>query len=95
MKKLGSQEEANKVHATAGGFPEEGRLFSLCACVRGEMSAHQWWGANICSEEAGELRSVAMKVKCQASVIWLDLCKSCQYTGQAMVSKGTFDGYRC
>jgi hypothetical protein len=27
-----------------------------------QMPAYQWWGANVCEEEAGELKSVALKV---------------------------------
>lgn len=30
------------------------------------MPAYQWWGANVCDEEAGELRRVALKVICMA-----------------------------
>ena len=27
-----------------------------------QMPAYQWWGANFCEQEAGELKTVALKV---------------------------------
>ena len=30
--------------------------------LRNKFPAYQWWGAHACEEEAGELRSVAIKV---------------------------------
>ena len=30
--------------------------------MRNKMPAYQWWGANACEEEAGELKTVALKV---------------------------------
>ena len=69
MKILGSQEGGIKCMLQLEAFRRRERCFGcvLALSMKGEMSAHQWWGANVCSEEAGELRSVAMKVNCQAT----------------------------
>lgn len=43
------------------------------------MPAHQWWGANVCEQEAGELRLEALKVNCVATyhmIAWLKLVQS-------------------
>ncbi len=31
--------------------------------MRNKMPPYQWWGANVCEEEAGELKAVALKVR--------------------------------
>ena len=69
MKTLGSQEEAIKSMLQLEAFRRREGCFGsvLALSMRGEMSAHQWWGANVCREETGELRFVAMKVNCQAT----------------------------
>lgn len=56
----------------------EGCFGSQCALgMRNMMSALQWWGANECEQEAGELRSVALKVHCRSRTIYG--CESCSY----------------
>ena len=34
--------------------------------MRNKMPPYQWWGANVCEEEAGELKTVALKVRLAA-----------------------------
>ena len=66
MKILGSQEEAIMcILQLDASRRREGCFDSVLALsMRGEMLGHQWWGANVCSKEAWEHRSVAMKVNC-------------------------------
>ena len=40
------------------------------------MPAYQWWGAIVCEEEAGELKSVALKVKSVAADTCIKAVKS-------------------
>ena len=50
---------------------KEGCFGSVRAlAMANKMPAYQWWGANACAEEAGELRSVALKVSTTAAIIW-------------------------
>ena len=36
-----------------------------------QMPVYQWWGANVCEEEAGELKTVALKVCAATSLMTL------------------------
>ncbi len=50
---------------------KEGCFGSVRAlAMANKVPAYQWWGANACAEEAGELRSVALKVSTTAAMIW-------------------------
>ena len=50
---------------------KEGCFGSVRAlAMANKMPAYQWWGANACAEEAGELRSVALKVSTTAAMLW-------------------------
>ena len=68
---LGSQEKAIQCMLQLEAFRRREGCFGsiLAVSMRNDMSAHQWWGANVCAEEAGELRSVAMKVNIMPAVI--------------------------
>jgi hypothetical protein len=68
MKILDSKEKAIKCMLQLESFRRREGCFGseLTISLRDSMSAHQWWGGYVCSEEAGELRSVAMKVNCLA-----------------------------
>lgn len=68
---LGSEEEAVQCMLQLEAFRRREGCFGsvLAVSMRNMMSAHQWWGANVCSEEARELRSVAMKVDCMQPIM--------------------------
>ena len=42
----------------------------LTLAMADKMPAYQWWGADACVEEAGELKSVASKVSTTTAIIW-------------------------
>ena len=44
--------------------------------MAGMMPAHQWWGANVCNQEAKELKTVALKVSYAVHMFCL-MCSLC------------------
>ena len=52
------------------------------------MPAYQWWGAVVCEEEAGELKSVALKVKSVAADIMYQGCQKRHDKHGAMMHEG-------
>jgi hypothetical protein len=46
--------------------------------MRNAMSAHQWRGANVCEEEAGELKTVVFKVQPVTAYEKTRVCTKCQ-----------------
>jgi hypothetical protein len=63
LKNLGDEGAGEAMLQLEAFRRKEGCFSSLCAlAMRSRMPAYQWWSSHVCKKEAGELRTVALKV---------------------------------